>query len=124
MDKALIMGGVTTGDLRERIGIYAPVNAADGGGGATPGWGLWRSGVAAAVQSVRASEDETNGGLRQVQVCLFTVRRQIAAAIDIAGGTALRIDWRGKQYDIREIRLGPPSDAFTEIAAECGRTGG
>jgi hypothetical protein len=118
------MAAITAGDLRERIDIYAPDDVADGSGGATPGWALWRASVPAKVQAVRASEDETQGGLRQVQVCLFTVRRQTAAAIDAAGGSALRIDWRGRQYDIREIRLGPPTDAFTEIAAESGKTQG
>ncbi len=115
-----MIGGA--GALSERITIYVPDDTADGGGGATPGWSLWRSAVPCAVQAVRASEDETQGGLRQVQVCLFTVRRQVAAAIDAAGGTALRIDWRGRSFDIREIRLGPPTDVFTEIAAESGKT--
>lgn len=115
------MGSIGAGDLRERIAIYKPNDTTDGSGGAIPGWSLWRSSVSAKVQAVRASEDETNGGLRQVQVCVFAIRRQVAAALDAAGGTALRIDWRGKSYDIREIRLGPPSEAFTEIAAECGK---
>ena len=115
---------IAAGDLRERIAIDEPNDTADGGGGAAPGWSRWAGTCAAAVQSVRASEDETNGGLRQVQVCLFTVRRQIAQAIQDAGGTALRIIWRGRIFDIREIRLGPPSDTFTEIAAESGKTQG
>jgi head-tail adaptor len=110
------------GDLRERINIEEPNDTADGGGGASPGWSRWFGTFAAAVQAVRASEDETNGGLRQVAVCLFTVRRQIAQQIQDAGGSSLRIIWRGRAFDIREIRLGPPSDAFTEIAAESGKT--
>ena len=111
----------TLSELRERIDIHAPDDTADGGGGYTPGWVLWRDNVAAKVKTVRASEDETQGGLRQVQVCLFTIRRQVAALLDAAGGTALRILWNGKNYDIREIRLGPPSEPFTEIAAESGK---
>lgn len=112
---------VSPGELRERIDIYEPDDTADGGGGYTPGWSLWRENVAAKVQSVRASEDETQGGLRQVQVCLFTIRRQVAVALDAAGGSALRILWSGKYYDVREIRLGPPDQPFTEIAAESGK---
>jgi head-tail adaptor len=114
---------VTAGDLREPIDIYQTDDQADGSGGAIPGWRLWRR-VSARVQTVRASEDETNGGLRQVQVCLFTIRRPVAAALDAAGGSSMRITWRGKHYDIREIRLGPPSEPFTEIAAESGKTQG
>jgi hypothetical protein len=115
---------VTAQDLSERIDIYETDDQADGGGGAIPGWSLWRSRVSASVKAVRASEDETSGGLRQVQVCLFTIRRQVAAALDAAGGSSMRITWRGKHYDIREIRLGGPADAFTEIAAESGKTQG
>lgn len=113
---------ISAGQLTERIQISAPNNTADGGGGATPGWSLWAGSYAAKVQPVAANEAETNGGTRQVTVALFIVRRQVAQMIQAAGGTALRIVWNDKNYDIQRIDIGPVSQAFTVISGIAGIT--
>ncbi len=75
----------------------------------------------AAVKPVRASENEREGALREVQVYLFSVHTPALRAVPMTAA-AHRLRWNGKVYNVREVRGPIARQPYTEIVAESGVT--
>jgi len=101
------------GELDQMVTFQEAQTAPDGHGGQTVSWvdvaSAW-----AKVEPVRASESETRGGVRAVAAYLFEMHRRA----DLT--EAMRIVWDGREYNIREIRIGAPREITMTVVAERG----
>lgn len=106
---------MSAGKMTERIAVLRLAEGDDGYGGSPVIYAklfeAW-----AEVTPVRASESERQGGLRDVQVYLFRLyRRGDVAAADV-------IEWAGRRFNVREVRLPPTREIFMTVVAETGVT--
>lgn len=105
----------TIGNLDQHVTLWRPTDIEDGHAALT-GCAWSQTGEAMAqAEAMRATDAETQGGMRNVAIVRFTVHRQVAEAL--APGHA--IDWLAQRHVVRDIRLDGASQ-FIEIFAERG----
>jgi SPP1 family predicted phage head-tail adaptor len=103
------------GELDELITIEEQQTSPDGSGGQTLSWTTLAQ-AWAKVKPVRLSEGERQGAVRAGRGYLFTLRRR--TDLD----EAMRIQWNGEAFNIREIRLPGARALYMEIMAQSGVT--
>ena len=107
-------------DLADLITIERETLTSDGSGHTfTSSWATLGQ-MYAEVKAVRASEAERQGAVRELHVMLFRVHAGEVRALAVR--SADRVQWDGRQWNVREIRIGPPREMFAEIVAEWGVT--
>lgn len=85
---------------------------------------VWREVVPrlrAAVKSVRASDAERDGAVRDIQVYLFRVYAAALRETPISASRH-RLRWLGRAYNVREVRVQGAREPWAEIVAESGVT--
>jgi hypothetical protein len=103
------------GHLDQHVTLWAPTDLEDGHAALT-GCDWRQTGEAMArADPMRATDAETQGGLRNIAIVRFAVHRPVAEAL--APGCA--IEWLARRYLIRDIRLDGASQ-FIDIYAETG----
>lgn len=98
------------GQLRHRVGIYAPSRVSDDIGGTITRWSFQRA-VWAMVEPRAISETTENGRLRVVQSFRVTVRHRT----DISHRA--RIIWRGRT--LRVVAMSDPDTRFERLHLIC-----
>lgn len=101
------------GEMDELITLQTVETSPDGFGGQVTIWETLAQ-TWARVQPVRAEESDTRGAVRPVRVYLFEVYRRV----DLS--EAMRVQWNGEDFNIREIRIGPAREMTMTIVAESG----
>lgn len=104
------MATVNPGELKEMITVLVPQRVQDANGHYTIATAKEIK-LHAAVKWVKASDALEYGAARAIESLLFTVRFRRDITTD------MRIQWRGKVYDIESVDPAPYAQSYMRIRA-------